>query len=80
MNKKIMFLAPCFLLLAPCFSAEAQQQAKIPKIGYLGVRPDDSSAGVESSARVSRTRLCRRQELITSSIETRRTSPTGFRL
>ena len=39
MNKKIMFLAPCFLLLAPCFSAEAQQ-TKIPKIGFLGVRPD----------------------------------------
>ena len=47
MTKKIIFLALCSLLLAPCFPAEAQQQAKIPKIGYLGVRPDDSSAGVE---------------------------------
>ena len=47
MTKKIIFLALCSLLLAPCFRAEAQQQAKIPKIGYLGVRPDDSSAGVE---------------------------------
>jgi putative ABC transport system substrate-binding protein len=27
--------------------AEAQQQAKIPKIGYLGVRPDDSTTAVE---------------------------------
>jgi putative ABC transport system substrate-binding protein len=28
-------LALCFLLLAPCFSAQAQQSKKIPRIGFL---------------------------------------------
>ena len=35
-----VFLALCSLLLAPCFPAQAQQPAKLPKIGFLGVRPD----------------------------------------
>jgi ABC-type uncharacterized transport system substrate-binding protein len=30
----------CASLLAICYSAEAQQPAKLPKIGFLGVRPD----------------------------------------
>ena len=48
MNKKIMFLAPCFLLLAPCFPAEAQPQTRIPKVGWLGVRPiSDPGGGYE---------------------------------
>ena len=47
MNKKIMFLALCSLLLAPCFPAEAQQPAKIPKIGYLGARPAAPGSGYE---------------------------------
>ena len=34
MTKKIILLALCSLLLAPCFPAEAQQPAKIPRIGY----------------------------------------------
>ena len=38
MTKKIVFLALCSLLLAPCFSADAQPQAKVPKIGLLRVR------------------------------------------
>jgi putative ABC transport system substrate-binding protein len=46
MNKKITFLALWFLLLAPCFPTEAQQ-SKIPKIGWLGVRPAASDTGRE---------------------------------
>ena len=34
-------------LLTAINLAQAQQQTKIPKIGYVGVRPDDSSAAVE---------------------------------
>jgi putative ABC transport system substrate-binding protein len=35
MNKKIMLLALCSLLLAPCLPADAQQPKKITQIGYL---------------------------------------------
>jgi hypothetical protein len=35
MNNKITALTVCALLLAVCFSASAQQPAKIPRIGYL---------------------------------------------
>ena len=34
MKKKIILLALCSLLLAPCSAVEAQQPAKIPRIGY----------------------------------------------
>src|SRR6185503_2625222 len=34
-NGKVLALAPCAMLLALCFSADAQQPAKIPRIGYL---------------------------------------------
>jgi putative ABC transport system substrate-binding protein len=45
MTKKIILLALCSLLLAPCSSAQAQQQAKIPKIGWLGTRPASDPGG-----------------------------------
>ena len=52
MNQKIMFLALCSLLLAPCFPAEAQPQSKIPKIGWLGGRsPGGPRSGGESFRR-----------------------------
>jgi hypothetical protein len=35
MTKKIIFLALCSLLLAPCSSVEAQQPKKVRRIGYL---------------------------------------------
>ena len=35
MTKKIIFLALCSLLLAPCSAADAQQPKKVPRIGYL---------------------------------------------
>jgi putative tryptophan/tyrosine transport system substrate-binding protein len=34
-KKKIIFLALCSLLLAPCSAVDAQQTGKIPRIGYL---------------------------------------------
>jgi putative ABC transport system substrate-binding protein len=36
MRRKIFGLALSALLLALCFSAETQQQAKVPKVGWLG--------------------------------------------
>src|SRR5918998_5446 len=33
--KKIIFLASCSLLLLPCSAADAQQHAKVHRIGYL---------------------------------------------
>ena len=35
MTKKIIFLALCSLLLAPCSAVEAQQPGKVPRIAYL---------------------------------------------
>src|SRR5262245_53568854 len=35
MSRKIIGLTLCSLLLVPCFSAEAQQPAKIPTIGFI---------------------------------------------
>ena len=35
MSKKIIVLALCSMLFAPCFPAQAQQPTKIPRIGYL---------------------------------------------
>ena len=40
MNKKIIFLTLCSLVLAPCSAAEAQQTGKIARIGLL----DNSTA------------------------------------
>jgi putative tryptophan/tyrosine transport system substrate-binding protein len=47
MNKRILCLALCGVLFALCFPADAQQQSKIPKIGWLGVRPVASDTGSE---------------------------------
>ena len=45
--KTIILLALCSLLFAPRTNAEAQQQATIPKIGWLGVRPAASDPARE---------------------------------
>ena len=45
MTKKIILLALCSLLLAPNFSAAAQQPTKIPRIGYLIAASPSSFAG-----------------------------------
>ena len=48
MNRKITVLTLCAMLLALCLPAEAQQPAKIPRIGYLtGATPDGQSARIE---------------------------------
>ena len=49
MNRKITVLTLCAMLLALCLPAEAQQPAKIPRIGYLtGATPDGQSARIEA--------------------------------
>ena len=45
MHKKNTTLVLCALLLAYCFSAAAQQPAKIPRIGYLSATGDSSNPG-----------------------------------
>ena len=35
MTKKIILLALCSLLFAPCSAVEAQQTGKVPRIGFL---------------------------------------------
>src|SRR5689334_7663917 len=47
MNQRILALALCAMIFALCFSAEAQQQPKVPKIGWLEVRPADSKTSFE---------------------------------
>jgi putative ABC transport system substrate-binding protein len=43
MKTKITILTLCAMLLAPCFNAYAQQQAKVAKIGWFRARPASSS-------------------------------------
>jgi putative ABC transport system substrate-binding protein len=40
-GKRVYRLALCTLLFALCFPAEAQQPRKVPRIGYLALRPSD---------------------------------------
>jgi len=47
MRKKFIGLALSAALFAPCSQVEAQQQAKVPKIGYLSPAPATSSARFE---------------------------------
>ena len=55
MTKKIILLALCSLLLAPC-SSEAQQPKKVPRIGYLALNDAASD-----STRAEAIRLALRQ-------------------
>jgi putative tryptophan/tyrosine transport system substrate-binding protein len=49
MTKKIILLALCSLLFAPCSAAQAQQPKKVPRIGYLGAGdPARESARAEA--------------------------------
>jgi putative ABC transport system substrate-binding protein len=47
MKRRIVVCLLTIVLLTTVSSAAAQQQAKVFKIGWLGVRPDDLTAGVE---------------------------------
>jgi putative ABC transport system substrate-binding protein len=46
-KQKVIRFALSAMLLALCVSAEAQQQAKVPKIGFLGARSGASGTGLE---------------------------------
>jgi putative ABC transport system substrate-binding protein len=49
MAKKIIFLALCSLLLAPCSAVESQQPKKVARIGYLSTQdPASESARTEA--------------------------------
>ena len=49
MKRKITAITLCVMLLAFCFSSQAQQPTKIPRIGYLtGATPDGQSARIEA--------------------------------
>jgi putative ABC transport system substrate-binding protein len=49
MTKKIILLALCSLLFAPCSAAQAQQPKKVPRIGYLSANdPASESARAEA--------------------------------
>ena len=50
MKKKVMVLLSA-LLFAFCFSADAQQPTKVPRVAFLGVRPDDAKTTFESFKR-----------------------------
>src|SRR5262245_16219104 len=45
MNQKIFALALCAMLFTLCFPAEAQQTAKIPRVGYVSGSGDANTPG-----------------------------------
>jgi ABC-type uncharacterized transport system substrate-binding protein len=57
MKKKITVLALCAILLALCFSAEAQQTGKIFRIGYLDVSTASGSAALVDALQQELSRL-----------------------
>ena len=52
MKRKVTFLALCATLFALCFSAEAQQPKKVPRIGYLA--PNDRTSDSARSEPIRR--------------------------
>jgi hypothetical protein len=56
MKRKVTFLALCAMHFALCFSAEAQQPKKVPRIGYLS-----SSDPATESTRAEAIRLALRK-------------------
>ena len=57
MTKKMILLALCFLLLAPCSAVEAQQPKKVPRLGYLSnFDPVSDSARAEGIRQALRER------------------------
>jgi putative ABC transport system substrate-binding protein len=57
MTKKIVLLALCSLLLAPCSPAQAQQPTKISRIGYLDSSSASGSAVLVEAFRQELTKL-----------------------
>ena len=57
MSVKILRLALCAMLLAPCSAVEAQQPKKVPRIGYLSpVDPASESPRSEAIRQALRER------------------------
>jgi putative ABC transport system substrate-binding protein len=50
MTKKMILLALCSLLLASSYAVEAQQQTKIPRIGFIPSAGDGSNPGTQVKA------------------------------
>jgi hypothetical protein len=50
-NRQIAALVVATVLLTAVTVANAQQRTKIPKIGWLGIRPDSLTTSVESFRR-----------------------------
>ena len=50
MTNKIILLALCSLLLAPCSAVEAQQLTKIPCIGFIPSGGDANNPGTQIKA------------------------------
>jgi len=57
MTKKIIFLALCSLLLAPCSAVDAQQQGKIFRIGFLDNSTASGSAVLSDAFRQEMSKL-----------------------
>ena len=57
MTKKTILLALCSLLLAPCSTVEAQQTAKVPRIGFLDSSNASGSAGLVEAFRQELSKL-----------------------
>src|SRR5262245_30888361 len=53
MKTKITVLTLCAMLLALCVSAEAQQPAKVPRIGYLSARDSASESSRAETIRLA---------------------------
>ena len=51
MSQKVIGIAFSALLFALCFSAEAQQPKKVPRVGYLSARPGGNVTGLSSLSR-----------------------------
>jgi ABC-type uncharacterized transport system substrate-binding protein len=56
-SKTILCLALCSMLLAPCFSAEAQQTGKIFRIGFLDASTAAGMAGLVEAFEQELTKL-----------------------
>ena len=50
-DRRLLISSLCPLLFALSFPAQAQQATKVPRIAFLGVRPDDSKTTFESFKR-----------------------------
>jgi hypothetical protein len=47
----VLYFVLCALLVPLCLRAEAQDRGKLPKIGWLAVRPASAAAAIESFQR-----------------------------